>query len=364
MFREDILQQNWTLIKDDVKKFNASSSQNCMALIDKNNDIWVAGEDSWVLGLNTEVSKSQPTLTKLKDNLKDTDLYNHIDGKVKDYKFSTYKMYILTNEEDKNTLYVSGHYFSYKWDVYSYLGTGEEENCIIPTKLLSNVDEIITEKEETVALVDDSEGKEIWCWGCSDGGNICGQSLSPVKWESATSLIKESEDVDLLGIKYTSCYLGYKKDGEYRLGVSGQNRTGSLNGLGKDAKNQFIDWDSTINGEIISFAFADDRSSVMMVTDDGKCFGFGLKRLLGMGVKNEDVQDTFTNIDLNIEGAKVINISGGNGWYVVTTSDGRVFGTGSNKYGILGRWKGVSRGDSNSRYKTAFEWVECPELEI
>ena len=36
----------------------------------------------------------------------------------------------------------------------------------------------------------------------------------------------------------------------------------------------------------------------------------------------------------------------------------------SNLYGILGRWKGESRTQPNSRYRTALEWVECPELEI
>ncbi len=33
-----------------------------------------------------------------------------------------------------------------------------------------------------------------------------------------------------------------------------------------------------------------------------------------------------------------------------------------NELGILGRWKGAPR--SAGRYRTAFEWVECPELEI
>ncbi len=113
-----------------------------------------------------------------------------------------------------------------------------------------------------------------------------------------------------------------------------------------------------------SLVFGDSWNSCLFLTSNGKAYGFGLKRLLGVAISNEDVQQIPFEIDFKIENEKVIDVAGGNGWYVATTSDGRVFGTGANNYGILGRWKGVSRGTSNSRYKTAFEWVECPELEI
>ncbi len=51
-------------------------------------------------------------------------------------------------------------------------------------------------------------------------------------------------------------------------------------------------------------------------------------------------------------------------YFIAIKNDGTVYGTGSNKYGILGRWIGIDRKTPNSRYKTAFEWVECTELEI
>ena len=61
---------------------------------------------------------------------------------------------------------------------------------------------------------------------------------------------------------------------------------------------------------------------------------------------------------------KIVQIVAGNGWYIAIDKEGKVYGTGSNTYGILGRWIGIDRKQPNSRYKTAFEWVECPELEI
>ena len=60
----------------------------------------------------------------------------------------------------------------------------------------------------------------------------------------------------------------------------------------------------------------------------------------------------------------VVQLASGNGFYIAIKSDGTVWGTGTNTYGILGRWIGIDRKQPNSRYKTAFDWVECPELEI
>ena len=60
----------------------------------------------------------------------------------------------------------------------------------------------------------------------------------------------------------------------------------------------------------------------------------------------------------------VVQIVAGNEFAIAVTKDGKVYGTGSNVNGILGRWIGIDRNSPNSRYKTAFEWVECPELEI
>jgi len=65
-----------------------------------------------------------------------------------------------------------------------------------------------------------------------------------------------------------------------------------------------------------------------------------------------------------IENKNIVQITGGGDAFFAIDSEGRVYGTGSNIYGLLGRWKGSDRTSPNSRYRTAFEWVECPELEI
>ena len=102
-----------------------------------------------------------------------------------------------------------------------------------------------------------------------------------------------------------------------------------------------------------------------MLTNKGRVFGYGKSNVLGIGVSTQDNKE-------NVEVTKLTNsnfydieqIVSGSGWFIAIKSDGTVWGTGSNQYGILGRWIGVDRDTPNSRYKTAFEWVECPELEI
>lgn len=87
---------------------------------------------------------------------------------------------------------------------------------------------------------------------------------------------------------------------------------------------------------------------------------FGPNSVLGLGKNSSEWVDKFTylNID-NISSLHVLN-----GLIVVVKKDGTVWGTGSNSNGVLGRWIGVGRSTTGSRYKTAINWVRCPELEM
>ena len=364
LYRENILQQNWTLVAENVKKFNASTDSNCVAYIDVNDDLWVAGDNSLVLGLNTEDVQIQTNFVKLKDNLSGTEIYDHINGKIKDYYFGTKKMYIITNKKDNNSLYVSGAYLSQNWATYSYLGC--EHDCKIPTLLMENCESVIADRQETLALKKTEKGYELWYWGCCDGNCIPSKSTVPVQWGN-NELISNAEKVDLFGIYYDKSYIGYKKNGEYHLMVCGRHNpnseNGGANGIGRTVTN-FTEVRFSDNGDIIGFTCGSVGQSFIFTTSNNKYFGFGFKKLLGIGDSSDDVEEDIVEVKFDLNNSKINGIAGGNGWYVVTTSDGRVFGTGTNKYGILGRWKGVGRGESNSRYKTAFNWVECPDLEI
>ena len=112
--------------------------------------------------------------------------------------------------------------------------------------------------------------------------------------------------------------------------------------------------------KIKDIVFLSERN-VLFLTQQGNVFGCGNKRYLGQGVTS--IEQEFTPISL-FNNNDISQVVAGPSWFVIIKKDGTVFGTGENQYGILGRWIGVDRKTPNSRYKTAFEWVECPELEI
>ncbi|MCX4302993.1 MAG: hypothetical protein OSJ66_03150 [Clostridia bacterium] len=368
VFRENRLQKNWTKIASNVKKFNATTNSNCIAYIDNNNDIWVAGEDSYVLGLNSsgDVEKVS-NFVLLKDYLKGQEIYEHINGKVKDFCFATKTLYILTNEEDNNTLYVSGHYLSYGWTPYSYIGTGLEEHAKIPTKIFDKVEDIYMANLERMAVRKENGKFELYTWGCADGAAIPRRSLVPVKWNDGDTAFADAIEVNLWEISYDKSYIGIKKNNSYDLRVCGRHGYGdTVNGLGMTVytytsipyENQNI---------VKNCVAAGHGTTFMFLTEKGELFGFGKRSTLGIGTTDTTSEPKPIKLSVNDSNGtecEVDSITAGNGFYIAITKDGRVFGTGNNNYGVLGRWIGIDRKQPNSRYKTAFEWVECPELEI
>ena len=117
--------------------------------------------------------------------------------------------------------------------------------------------------------------------------------------------------------------------------------------------------------EVKKFVNASSTSS-MFFTDTNRVFGFGRKSLMGIGDESTELVQTPMELNIMDNGNKIEidNIVAGSNFYIVIDKEGKVYGTGSNSNGILGRWIGIDRKQPNSRYKTAFEWVECPELEI
>lgn len=153
--------------------------------------------------------------------------------------------------------------------------------------------------------------------------------------------------------------------GEVYVTGLGEQAGWGLNGLGHNASTSFEKITSEkFNSEKVIDVVVDEINSdgVIFLTDKGNLYGFGRKDLIGMGNLSDIVYEPE-----KIEGiSNVKSIVGGKGFFVCILNDGRVFGTGSNKYGILGRWRynDANRSYSNSRYRTAFEFVECSDLEI
>ncbi len=108
-----------------------------MAYIDNNNDIWVIGDSASMLGCNTQgIDYQIPNFVRLKDNLEGLEVYNNISGKVEDYAMVGNALYIKTNSNDNNSLYVSG--FCKDQMRKTYIGVTNDS--YIPTKILSDIE--------------------------------------------------------------------------------------------------------------------------------------------------------------------------------------------------------------------------------
>ena len=110
--------------------------------------------------------------------------------------------------------------------------------------------------------------------------------------------------------------------------------------------------------------FSASLDSAMFLTDSGDVYGYGFKKYLGINDDSNVITDVIQKLPIGDDGEKISQIIVGQTSAFAVTENGKVFGTGNNSYGILGRWIGIDRTSPNSRYKTAFQWVECPELEL
>lgn len=115
------------------------------------------------------------------------------------------------------------------------------------------------------------------------------------------------------------------------------------------------------NQKVIDNAIQYRNYGSIALKENGEVYGCGPLYILGINETNSTERNYFySKLPLD----NISQVVAGNGWFIAVSKDGKVYGIGSNNYGILGRWIGVDRKSPNSRYKTPYLWVECPELEI
>ena len=101
------------------------------------------------------------------------------------------------------------------------------------------------------------------------------------------------------------------------------------------------------------------QETLSLDPNDENIIGYITIKDLGIGSTSTDIQET--PIKLPIENVKEIKT--GTEFMLAIKEDGTVWGTGSNTTGALGRWQYADGKYSESYYKTAFDWVRCPDLE-
>jgi len=358
IYRNNILQMSWIKIASNVKDISLGYD-NSIAYIDSNNDVYVAGDSSQFLGLNKSNGKT-PTFTRLDDD--------KINGKAKQVAFGTSIMLIATTD---GNLYSTGLYsadgIGLQWPNGRFPGWEEEENHYTLTSIeydgnaITKVKQIDSSSRDSLVMTTEA----IYGFGQNfyqhyfispryDNRKV--KQLDWTKTSNETINNIKVSDIKKIFVEWSlSVYILNNGNVLINYGINKQDR--NLGATGEGAK--LIDKNDVFNGEKVIDASLND-STILFLTENGNVYGWGRKNSLG-------INSTSSNFDYNIQKLNIDNVNQvvcGNGFAIAIKNDGTVYGTGTNVNGILGRWIGIDRKSPNSRYKTAFEWVECPELEI
>ncbi len=347
MFGDDVLEKNWTLVANNVKQFNAKG--NCF--VDKDKNLWVSG-DSRCCGLG-EKSKNYENIPNY---IKCTDA--NIQGKVIQCEATAYVTYVLLENKE---LWATGLYSNSGLEQYP--GWEEEEDKSNFVKILDDIYFFSAYCDSGSGKIAISKNGEAYGWGASWGGQIgipgTTFHITPEPYTLPVS-IGGTDNIRALRCDNGRRATIITTNGQ--LFMTGSWTNGQYDG-GREMTSIFAQYTYNLNLEegekITSISHSSGRSSIVL-TDKGRVFGYGPANVMGFNNTSDRLQEMHLIKELN--GKNIVQIAGGNGWYVAVDADGKVYGTGSNTYGILGRWKGAPR--SAGRYRTAFEWVECPELEI
>ena len=347
VFGDNILQKSWAKIAENVKYVDANDRM--LAYVNKNNELFMSGDNKDLLGLGETNIENINQLFKHPDT--------NIQGKVDKVYVSEAVTYVLTTD---GILYGTGFYTNNGTSYYPGWSSTENQKSFV--EILNNVKVFATDQSNDSRIAFLADGTA-YGWGRNAGG-MNGYSYASTNVPTMYELPSDMGGVDnVLQMKtydhYRSCLV--TKDGKFFM--SGYNTVNNAYDGGQAAKNYWYRYthNLTLNdGEKIIQAAPLNQSNMLLLTDKGRVFGWGANCYLGLNNTSTSFVETqlLSGID------NVSQVIAGPNWYIAIKNDGTVWGTGQNTYGILGRWIGVDRSTPNSRYKKAFEWVECPELEI
>lgn len=337
VFRDLVVEKSWTVVARNVKDFCANEN-SYICYVDKSNRLYVAGEDSTWLGLDY----ATPTKIKYWEEVTNS----KVQGKVKKAVWNSCHLYVLSTD---NKLWVSGHGY-YDQNFPGIDNTTDTKDFV---KVYDGVKDVETFGGSTLVL---GETNNIYGWGhwrswCNTGNT---KTISSTYGNNHTT-------VQMLPTMRGSAVI----DSDGNMWFSSENDWGNWWGQSDNIGDYKI-WTGDGSKAGNSLASEGFRKVLRMghdyycLTRQGNLYGWGPKSYLGINSTSSGDNYEIYKLDLT----NVDDIVCGNGWCVCVLKDGRVFGTGKNLYGVLGRWMGTARSTANSRYQTAFEWVECPELEI
>ncbi len=343
---DKILQKGWAKILSDVKYFNASTNGDSFAVIKNDDCLYVRGNQSRVLGVNQEVG-SIKDLTKITGEGSTEEAKLAINSGIKKYAFCGDALYILTKN---NTLLVTNYCPSNAYYGDGYVGIEPARTSNFAFTIVQNeVEDFYCSGRWKISKKNDG----IYFWGSANGGSMK-QSATPIKIDEIWNNTGNLKSVLL------SNWNNIWMVGENNTVTDGICKSGTIVCSGRGNTSDNSPAVLTAPEKIVSAVY---NNSFLCLGDKGTIYGAGMCAYLGEGT--EGMSNKYNGILHEVKtGEKFIQLVGGNGFAIAITEDGKVFGTGSNTNGILGRWIGIDRKQPNSRYKTAYDWVECPELEL
>lgn len=327
LYYNKVLQNAWTKVASNVKYFTSG------AYIDNNNDLWVSGPDSRVLGLGQANILSVSNYMKVNDS--------NINGKVEKVQKADNLISVKTTD---GKLYYSGLY-----NVNSGApGWGDTSNRYNFVQLLTNVEENNLASRSRFAI---SSGK-LFGWGEIYWAGTVGLPKSvPTEINLDSSLVNNIKQIT----NSETNILVVTKNGE----LWGAGTHPSTN-LGMTISTNLTKHTFNFNNEkivkIVNYGYS---NSVVVLTESGDLYGWGIKKYLGIGNTTDEI--ITSPIKLDISG--VTDIIGNGNMIIAKLSNGQVWATGSNNSGVLGKWVDKNGVYSKSDYETAFEWVRCTTLE-
>ena len=265
-------------------------------------------------------------------------------------------MYVLTEEKKLFSTGIWSGNETTSWPNYYTPGWKEHENHYDLKLILEDTEDVDTSRRASLAKSDN----KLYEWGITPSGNDVFLNRVPTV---LTQTDIETADFDfsvvssLFGAgQYTMCFT--TSSGKlFFKSIGGENNYQFCYSTNK----KYVDISTGIveDDEKVIDVKTIGMESFFFLTDKGNLYGFGNSKYLGIG-SSENVKTDSPIFLLD----NVSQFSCGDAFCIAVKKDGTVWGTGSNANGVLGRWRDSDRTLLNSRYRTPYIWVECPELEL
>ena len=344
LFGENLLIRDWELIDTNVKFFNPSGEEDSYAVVKEENNVeklYVRGKCSDYLGLN-EVGKKIESLECVTGEGSTVDVKEAINSGIKKYAIQLKRLYVYTKN---NMVLMSCCESENEGAIQGYNGFGVVEDCPYLKKLNDNITDFFA--SGSLLMVKDNKilvGGSTFS-GVEGFGYGKEMRVAPEIWQDVGKIYNYNDQAGIFLL------------GEEKVIVHGLARN--------DGWSNGTDHNIYGTGEILNTSekmidVTSTSRSHILLSESGKIYGCGLDSRIGNG--KGDLGGATYALSCVFDKEKVISVAAGNEFVVCITESGNVYGTGSNVNGILGRWRGAPR--NSGRYRTAFEWVECPELEL